>query len=721
MSLNIAAKIVTLSAALALPAGMLVAPQAYGQSDSGQASGKDPSTLLKDFLHYIRIAKPDLALASGQALLDSGVTNEQLAMIVAEDDLDEKLISVIRRGRRMPGISDVIAEVEQRVEDGRIALARDPERIRKAVAMLDGTMRQKMLAENRLLAAGEYAVPALLEVIVNGKDPQLEVAATQMIEKIKRQAVLPLCAALGSVEANAQRKICNMLGEIGYPAAEPFLLELAQAKGTSDMVKEAAMRAFRRLGGTSTSLSSQFASLGRRFFDGELSLVAWPSEPRNNVWSYDPYGGLTATSVPTEIFGEVMAMMLANKALSFDRGSRQALALWVAADLRRENDLLPGSTDPIFGNAQYSPQFFATLAGTSVAQDVLSMAIDQYDTALVRDAIAALADTTGSTNLFSGSRLPLLECLRYPDRRVQYDSALVMANALPTKSFPGDEIVIPLLGSAVRDSNAMFGIIVASNDEDRRTFASDLQSMGFTVLNGGSSYASVRDELGQAIGLDLVIVRGEIDMIRETIKGLRNDNLTAAVPIVASANLQDQSRLSSEFADDRATVIWTAGAGQSAFTSAVDGLLTRTGGGRMSEDDALAYMMGALDALRSVAANGGTALNASDAEPALLSALSQRDGWVKLVVAEVISMLPGAKAQQALLDTALSASDDDQIELLDYFAASARRFGNQVSPRQIKAMLDLISNSTGDTADAASRAYGALNVGPEESVELILQ
>ena len=721
MNPNPVLRSILVSAALLLPAGILLAPHAHAQDGSTQDSAKDPAALLKDFLHYVRIAKPDLAEAAGNALLDSGVSDEELATIVAEDDLEEKLISVLRRGRRMPGVSDLIAAIETKVEDGRIALARDPERIRESVAMLTGTMRQKMFAEDRLLAAGEYAMPELLEVIVNGKDSQLEVAATSIIEKIKRQAVLPLCAALMNVDANGQRKICNMLGEIGYPAAEPYLLQLAQDRSTPATVQDAAMTAFKRLGGTSTSVPAQFTALGRKFFENEQSLVAWPGEAENNVWGYDTYAGLSPTPVPTAIYGDVMAMTMAKTALSYDNGSRQALALWVAADLRRENDMPDGASDPIYGNSPYSPQFYATATGTSIAQDVLAMALDQYDTALVRDAIVALSQTTGRGNLFGGSRLPLLECLRYPDRRVQYDSALVLANVLPRRSFPGDDIVVPLLGSAVRDSDEMYGIIVASNQEDRRTYANDLQSLGFTVLNGGRNYSSVRDELGRAIGVDLVVVRGDSAMIRETISGLRNDNLTAAVPVIASANVREQSQLASEYAGDRATVIWTAGSGQDAFTNAVDHLLERTGGGRMSQDESLGYMLGALDALRNVAASGTTTLSASDAKNALLGALDKNDGQIRLLIAEVVSMLPGNDAQQALLDAALTATDNDQIDLLDLVASSARRFGNRAASRQITALRDLIASSSGDTADAAGRAYGALNVGPQDSVQLILR
>ena len=131
-------------------------------------------------------------------------------------------------------------------------------------------------------------------------------------------------------------------------------------------------------------------------------------------------------------------------------------------------------------------------------------------------------------------------------------------------------------------------------------------------------------------------------------------------------------------------------------------------------------MLGALDALRKVAINGSSVLAVSEAETALLESLDSRDGHVRLLVAEVVSLISGSQSQQALMKAALGATGSDQIDLLDLVAASARRFGNNVAPRQIDALRTLISNSTGDTADAAGRAYGALDVGPEESVKLIL-
>ena len=95
-------------------------------------------------------------------------------------------------------------------------------------------------------------------------------------------------------------------------------------------MKAAASSAFRRIGGTSTSVSGQFTALGRRFFDGQMSLVAWPGEPVNNIWRYDTYAGLEPIAVVTEIYSDVMAMKMARTALTYDQGSRQALALFHA-------------------------------------------------------------------------------------------------------------------------------------------------------------------------------------------------------------------------------------------------------------------------------------------------------------------------------------------------------------------------------------------------------
>jgi hypothetical protein len=51
--------------------------------------------------------------------------------------------------------------------------------------------------------------------------------------------------------------------------------------------------------------------------------------------------------------------------------------------------------------------------------------------------------------------------------------------------------------------------------------------------------------------------------------------------------------------------------------------------------------------------------------------------------------------------------------------ASARRFGSKAEQRHVDGLLQLVMNSTGDSADAAARLHGALNLPSANAVKLI--
>jgi hypothetical protein len=206
-----------------------------GMPVSVQDGGSDSTKLVEDFLHYVLIAKPDLAEASGNALFDSGITDEQLANVISENDLDDKVERALRRGRNMEGVGPMVMQFERRLEDGRLNLSRNQDRITKSIEMLTGTMRAQMLGKRRLVEAGEYAVPQLLEVIKAGNNPELELACTSVLEEIKRFAVLPLCAAIGDLAPEIQVKICRILSAIGWPTANSrTLTEVSQDTGEKE-------------------------------------------------------------------------------------------------------------------------------------------------------------------------------------------------------------------------------------------------------------------------------------------------------------------------------------------------------------------------------------------------------------------------------------------------------------------------------------------------------
>ena len=113
--------------------------------------------------------------------------------------------------------------------------------------------------------------------------------------------------------------------------------------------------------------------------------------------------------------------------------------MYAAANLRRENLAeTAGVTDPVYGDQDCPPVLCHGFWHRHWS--VLALGLGENNTALVRDALAALAITTGDMGLFSGEEFggPLRQALRYPDRRVRIEAAIIVAEAQPRASF-GDE------------------------------------------------------------------------------------------------------------------------------------------------------------------------------------------------------------------------------------------------------------------------------------------
>jgi len=431
--------------------------------------------------------------------------------------------------------------------------------------------------------------------------------------------------------------------------------------------------------------------------------------------------------VPTSIYSQVMAMRCARTALEADPSNRMALATFVAADLRRENQLGADEADPFAADAQYSPQFFATAAGSSICRDVLSMAIDATDTALVRDAIASIGDTVGRNRLFSGGgRAPMLECLRYPDRRVRYDAALVLGNAMPASAFPGDSQVVPLLASAVQSGGDSYAAVVAPTEEDRNRLGGMLQDAGFRVLAAGGDFYELEPELNASNGVDLIVVQlGGAEAV-DAVSGVRGLDVTGATPVMLVTDAVDRISLDREFAEDRATVTFDGAGTDEQFNVTLERLLAAASGGRLTEADAMIYTRDALQTLAIIARSESDIFDITAAESSLLDAMSSFSGGMRLMVADVVALIGTEAAQQALVDAAMSSKGNEQVALLDAAAANARSFGNRVASRQVDGLRRLIAQNTADggdqaVADAAGRLYGALDLPSDEAVRLITE
>ncbi len=685
------------------------------------AADASPTEMLEDFVHYALTAQVEMAKANGEALLDSDLSDEAIAALVDEDPrLRDRLPVAIRWAREVPGLVDIAGALETRVEKGRIDLARDEARILEAIDMLGGTRRARSLARTRLVEAGEHAVPMMLVALGDpSTSPDVELGLTSTLPMLGREAVLPLAAALPNVPDGQQVMIINTLADIGYPHAAAALAETGRHPEATDVVVAASARALQRLGweDPAVDLAGLHVQLAEDYLREMEHLRARPTlvldsegdlVPMQTVWGWHDHGGLVSQLVPTDLYWPTMAVRHADTARSIDPDNDAALVNFVAGNLRLENRLGNRDVELPVPDLDRSPSFHATVHGPAVARAVLLRAIDQDDALMARDALAALARTGGSASLLDGgSREAITEALAHDDQRVRYDAALVVARAMPDQYFAGSNRVVPLLGAAVQGGSGRQAAVVGGTPAQQQTAEDWLHDAGYQIAGVAASWDSLHTST-RAGGLDLAVVYGGGPPAWQALS-------EAGVPVVliVPASDLDETRLAT--ANVHGLGVLKAGASGQAF----EALLGSLGFARPLDDgDRQFYASESLAALRDLAMARPTGLDAAEAAPQLERALTEDDGPQQLMVAEVLAVINEPSAQQAIVDAALHATDPwQQSALLDLAAASARRFGDQVSPRQAADLRTFIASARGDVADAAARLYGALDRGDAVSAD----
>ncbi len=710
-----------------------------GTTLSAAVAAEPPANgdLLSDYVHYTRIARYDAAKSFGQALLDQlakplgnaadgkGLSAVEFVKLVESSGEAGRFEETVLRGGRVGEIETVSNALLKAYEQGKLDQARNSDELTKNIKLLIGTQRQRTVARERLAFAGEYAMPRLLEALQTKTDPALQSEVRQLIVDMGRSGLMPLSAALPGLDPAAQETVVGILGQMPYRASLPFLYDL-HADTKSSAVKAAAEKAIATLGGgfyPETKPSALYSKLADSYAQHQSSLVAFPREETQPVWQYKAGVGLYATSINSKVYHDVMAMSLAERALNQDSSDGNALAIWLASNFSRELNSPKGYANPLWPAGRRDAMYYAVAAGPASSQAVLGRALDAKDTALARKAIAAIEKTAGGAALSSpigDGRRPLLEALRYPSRRVQYEAALALAAGQPSTTFDGAERVVPTLASAIRDVSARYAAVVAVEREVGESLSSQLRAMGFTVLPVGASLADVERASGDVPGIDLLVTALPGSTTGALVKDLRGNTRLLATPVVAVLSAQGEIDAGADTTRDPLVRTARQGLDPAQFGEAVKQFTEATGSGPVTAEEAVEYQSRALTALRDIALSGGTVFSAADAVQPLTAGFSAAKGPVKMQIAEVLSVIGDKRAQSALAEAALDAQGDELIALVGKLAYSAKRSGNLLDERQTARFIDLASKGSDAQATAVAGLLGALNLPNANLVPLIL-
>ncbi|MCC6681564.1 MAG: hypothetical protein IT445_11740 [Phycisphaeraceae bacterium] len=691
------------------------------------AQDQDAAGLWADFNHYVLVARPDLAKAAGEALLQKADEQQLLDVVEASDYANYD--RTLQRAAKTEGLGDIASQLDARIQAARIARSRESQRIGDDISKLANGQRPYLNAVERLKSAGQYAAPQLLAVLHDGGQTSLHPYVLQAMVAVGRPLVAPLSEALPQLDPVNQGRIAQVLAEIGYPHPLPYLKQIIDDSATDANARVLARKAYEQLL-ERTELPSDlnaamlYLLLGESQYKHQTSGQEIPgydaAEGKGIVWHYDAQVGLVAVPVPGSVFGDVLAMRAATAALALDPSLDKALSLYLMANLRRQNNLPQGVTDPSYAPDRQDPMFYALLAGPARLQDVLARALSDRDPVLAIDAIDALSETAGVKDQVGGDGdKPLVSALSFPDPMVRFRAAAALTSARPADVFPGSYRVVPVLAEALRPSDTKVALVLSDKQELLNSLVASAGELGYTVLSG-TTLAGVQDQVATAAAVDVIITGGSLASIQTVLAGSEGDYRLGAVPVLAMVNPAQQVELNERYGNQSRLVSSVIPAEAETLTGALESALKLIAPKEVGAETAKQMALESLQLLATVAL-ASDVYNVQDAQPALIASLDASDAEVVTGSAAVLALINSAESQSALIESALKASGDSQVALLHSLADSASHFGNMVSREQSDLLLTLVLSSTGDTALAASRAHGALALPTSNSVQEILK
>jgi HEAT repeat protein len=720
--------------------------------------GTKLETLFADFLHFVKMGRFDMANSFAAALLEHP-NLDPLTMVELSEKYHDSVETLIE-ATRLADVGPNALRVLEVIRQGEFMVKTDPERIVAQIERLYGSPQAVLNATARLRESGEYAVPFLIQAIRDPANKSHLPRLVQALSQIGLPAVRPLTAALPVRDDAVKIILVQVLGEIGYPQALPYLQQIIESEQTSSEVREVAEQAFLAIERTAQitaprDASQLFYQLATDYYYEVGSLRVDPrTERMANVWHYRD-GLLVNVPVPAEILDEVMCMRCAEQALRLAPDFAAAEALWLAANFRREAQLGVAEVDaeapdPVLQLDKTRPAdfpraiYFARAAGPKYNQMVLARSLHDRDPGVMLGAIAALQATAGPSSLVGSADLqqPLVECLTFPDPFVRIRAALVLAAALPSEPFFGSDNVVPALAEALALTGQRTAVVVDPDQTSRNATTIVLREAGFVVVEEPSLAPALQRAKKELATLDLICLGTDVKDpdLAGAMARLESDYLYAATPVILLVKPM-QSALAEDFAEayprvGRAltTMIQVRGKEEAEqpteeLAGYRDHLLLewrrvakRIGRREITADVALQLALESAQVLREIADTRSPVYQFSRAEPALIEALKHPAEELRLRVAGVLALTPSPEAQQALAAVALDDQQSKTLRMKAFasLAESARTHGNELTDEQVSAVIKIAAAAEDlEMRTAASQALGALNLATNEASEII--
>jgi hypothetical protein len=700
--------------------------------------GRAQRTRADDGWHYAAIGQFGYAKSNFESLIKSDPDPVAVLELAGYNPHRETILLQLMNRE---DIGQSAADMLRVLKEGRFRLRTDPQQIVANIKKLGGSARERVTAITQLKQSGEWSVPFVIDVLLDPSQEKLHKHMLDALAEIGKPAVTPLAVCLAMDNNAVKVFVVRSLGKIGYPHAVPYLKQLIENKDTTEQVRNEAVSAIAQIEQTSgkksgASAAEGFLALGDAYYNDHGSLMSEQDAPVVNIWFWRS-GKLGSTQVPPKIFNELMTMRSTETALQLNSDLVEAVALWLAANFRREAhlgvaDVASEAADPATAQDPTRPDgyprgiYFARAAGARYNHLVLARGLKDADPAVILGGLAALRDTAGASNLIGSEdyKQPLAQALTFPNLIVRIKAALVLGNALPTKEFAGAGNVIPALSEALAQTGEKHAVVVEPNEANRARVVGLLREAGFAVVAGEEFYATLEDARKKVPSLDLVVIPTGLKepTFNAALNDLRKDYLFASAATVLLISPADdevvrpllhlESRIGGVPADSAAAPL----------LAEYDRVRRQIGALPLDKATALALAMQAADALRMVAVTNNKVYDFRQAQVGLIKALKHPEDALRVTAADVLAASEAPEAQTAVAKLALDESQPKPVQLRAFaaLAVSAKAHGNLLADNvRDQAAAAATQTKDLDIRTAASQALGALNLPSNQASKII--
>lgn len=697
-------------------------------------------SLFTNFLHYARVGRFTAADAYAQALINH--TDLDPVELLALADRDRESVKTLHILIKNSTIGDNASKVLDLLRQGEHEKRRSADRIRGNIEKLGGDPQQEYMAIKYLRQSGEYAIPQMVQTLLDPSKKQLWPRVINALPKIGKAGVNPLVITLSMSHNNVRLNLIEALGRIGYPQAIPYLRKLEESDQSPPQTKEAALAAIdriERITGRSYpgSAADGFASLSAQYFHEQESVRADPRLDEANVWYWNANEEmLTRKIVPTKIFGVVMSMRSSEETLRLDPDHSEAIALWLASNIRREARLgfnvesgdpkeegeLDNTRPDVFPRALY----FSQAAGPRYAHNILDLAVRFNDSALALGAIKALHITAGTSSLIGteGYKQPLVKALHFSDSVVRLRAALALGSAMPKTPFTGSDFVVPVLASALSQTGREQILVIDPDEDNLNRIVGELRTGDREVVGDTSYYSAMERARNELQTLSGVFIATDIRSpdLREAMQQFRESFVQAKTPVVVLTKPREDIAARSVAEADAFVEIADAMGEVLTMESALSRVRDRSGQARLDPATALSLALESARTLRALALDGGTVLDPAGAEASLIGTLTVPEEELQTAAASVLALINTPTAQRAIAHVSLDDQNAQSLRVATFgsLAESAKNNGNLLEAHQVTRLVEIARHDDNLTIrTAASESLGALNLATDDASQII--